>query len=344
MGTSETYDFIDDNPMISFRDISYTNNPLIIAQQHNMMAINSALQIDLTGQSSSESIGPTFYSGIGGHTDFMRGAVLSPGGKTILVLESTAQNGEVSRITPFLERGTGVTLNRGDIYYVVTEYGIAYIHGKNIRERAMDLISIAHPKFRAELLEQAKELNLIYKDQAFIPGKKGEYPEHLETVRTTKSGLVIKLHPVKMTDETLLKDFFYSLSDKSFQTRFMSARRDMPHERRQQFVVIDYSQEMVMLAKVEKDGNEIIVGVGQAIKDNRNMAEVAFAVTDAYQNQGIGTELLAYLTTLAKHDGLLGFSAEVLLQNRPMLHVFEKMGFQMQKMVDGGVYDLVVRF
>ena len=219
----------------------------------------------------------------------MRGTVLAPGGKTILVIQSTARNGEVSRIVPFLDSGAGVTLNRGDIHYVVTEYGIAYIHGKNIRERAMSLIAIAHPKFRPQLIEEAKKLNLIYQDQAFIPGKKGEYPEYLETVRTTRKGLVVHFRPVKIDDEPLIKDLFYDMSDKSLQRRFMSMRRDIPHEMRQEFVVIDYTQEMVILATVEENGKEVAVGMGQAIKDvNTQTAEVAFSVRDSYQDKGIG--------------------------------------------------------
>ena len=182
-GSQSTYDFIDDNPAIEFRGIDYTNDPLVIAPHEKMMAINRAMEIDLTGQATAESIGTTFYSGIGGQADFMRGAVLAKGGKSILALQSTAEHGEVSRIVPFVKQGAGVTLNRGDIHYVVTEYGIAHLHGKNIRERAMALISIAHPRFRSWLIWQAKELNLIYKDQAFIPGKAGEYPEHLETAQ-----------------------------------------------------------------------------------------------------------------------------------------------------------------
>ncbi len=345
MGEKKTYDFLDDNPSIAFRDISYTNNPINIAQQSNMTAINACLEIDLTGQATAESIGSTFFSGIGGQADFMRGAILSPGGKTILVLQSTAQDDEVSRIVPFLEEGTGVTLNRGDIHYVVTEYGIAYIHGKNIRERAMDLIAIAHPKFREQLIQDAKKHNLIYRDQAFIPGKKGEYPEHLESVRTTKKGLTIFLRPVRINDEPLIKDFFYDLSDQSLERRFMSRRRDVPHRMRQDFVVIDYTRELVILASIEEEGKETLVGIGQVIKDDRNfMGEVAFTVRDDYQNQGIGSELLDYLTLLSKREGLQGFTAEVLAENRPMLHVFEKAGFEMQKRVDQGVFELIMRF
>ena len=201
MGKRETYQYLHDNPAIEFRQVNYTNNPTVLARQRNMTAINSALEIDLTGQATAESIGEIFYSGIGGQADFMRGAILSPGGKTILAIQSTAEDGKVSRIVPFLKEGAGVTLSRGDIHYVVTEYGIAYLHGKNIRERAMDLIAIAHPKFRAGLIEEAKRRHLIYKDQAYITGGGGEYPEHLEAHRTTKSGFALFLRPVRMNDE-----------------------------------------------------------------------------------------------------------------------------------------------
>jgi acyl-CoA hydrolase/GNAT superfamily N-acetyltransferase len=345
MGTKETYNYIHDNPAIDFRTIDYTNNPLIIAQHDEMTAINSALEIDLTGQATAESIGKTFYSGIGGQADFMRGAVLAKNGRTILTLQSTAENGTVSRIVPFLKEGAGVTLNRGDIHYVVTEYGIAYLHGKNVRERAMELISIAHPRFRPWLIEEAKKLYLIYKDQAFIPGKRGEYPEDLETYRTTREGVEILLRPVKISDEPLLKDFFYSLSDQSLYRRFISQRKDMPHERLQDFVIIDYTKEMVILAVMQEDEIEGVVGMGQyGIDEITHTAEVAFVVRDTYQNQGIGSELLSYLTYLAKRQGFLGFTAEVLMENRPMLHLFEKMGFDIQKRTDGGVYELRMAF
>jgi acyl-CoA hydrolase/RimJ/RimL family protein N-acetyltransferase len=345
MGTEKTYKYIDDNPQFEFRTIDYTNDPLVISRINNISAINSALQVDLTGQASAESIGSTFYSGIGGSADFMRGSVLAPGGKTILVLQTTAQGGQVSRIVPFLDQGAGVTLNRGDIHYIVTEYGIAYIHGKNIRERAMDIIAIAHPKFRSLLIEEAKKHNIIYKDQAYIPGKKGEYPEHLETFRTTRSGLSILLRPVRMNDEPMIKDLFYSLSDQSLKRRFMSMRKDVPHKMRQDFVVIDYSEEMIILATILQNRKEIAIGMGQFIKnENTHSAEVAFTVSEDFQHQGVGTELLTYLTQLAKNEGLLGFTAEVLIENEPMLRVFEKMGFDMHKVIESGAYSLVMNF
>jgi acyl-CoA hydrolase/GNAT superfamily N-acetyltransferase len=345
MGKRETYEFLNDNPAVEFRPVNYTNNPTVLARHRNMTAINSALEIDLTGQATAESLGKRFYSGIGGQADFMRGAVLSPGGKTILAMQSTAEDGTVSRIAPFLKEGAGVTLTRGDIHYVVTEYGIAYLHGKNIRERAMDLIAIAHPKFRPWLIEEAKKLHLIYKDQAFIPGVPGEYPEKLEARRTTKAGLRLLLRPVQMSDEHLLKDFFYSLSNDSLYRRFISARTDMHHDRLQPYVVIDYTKEMVILAVVQEEEKETIVGMAQyTIDENTHTAEVAFVVRDDHQGRGIGAELLSSITLLAKKSGLLGFTASVLMENVPMLQLFEKMGFIIEKRAEAGMYELKMSF
>jgi acyl-CoA hydrolase/GNAT superfamily N-acetyltransferase len=345
MGKKATYEYINDNPSIEFKRIDYTNNPLIIAQQENMTAINSALEIDLTGQATAESIGKIFYSGIGGQADFMRGAILARNGKTIVAMAATAENDTVSRIVPFLKEGAGVTLNRGDVHYVVTEYGIAYLTGKNIRERAMSLITIAHPKFKPWLIQEAKNLNFIYKDQAFIPGGGGEYPEHFETYKKSKTGLEIYLRPVRINDEPLLKDLFYSLSDKSLYQRFISMRKDIPHENLQKFVVIDYTKDMIILALITEKEKEKIVGMGQYCLDEAtNTAEVAFMVRDDYQNQRIGGELLSYLTYLAKKQGIFGFTAEVLSENYSMLHLFNKMDCEMEKIISREVVELKMMF
>lgn len=347
MGNRSTYDFIHDNPAIDFRQIDYTNSPLLIARQDNMVAINSALEIDLTGQVTAESIGQIFHSGVGGQADFMRGAALARNGKTILTIPSTAAGGTVSRIVPVLSRGAGATLVRGDIRYVVTENGIAHLHGKNVRERAIALIAIAHQKFKVWLVEEAKKAGLIYADQAIMPGEKGRYPEELETYWTTKTGLNLFLRPIKMTDESLLKDFLHHLSDRSLYLRFISKRQDIPHERLQKLVVIDYTQEMaiVAIADNDKEVSEDFVGVGRYyIYPEQRMAEIAFAVRDDHHNRGIGQALLAYLTRLARRKGLLGFTAEVLAGNEPMLHVFEKGGFEMHRRTIAGLVELKMMF
>jgi acyl-CoA hydrolase/GNAT superfamily N-acetyltransferase len=344
MGKRETYRYINDNPAIEFKSIDNINNPLVIAKQDNFVAINTALEIDLTGQATAESIGGTFYSGIGGASDFIRGAALAKSGKSIIALPSTAKNGMVSRIVPFLQNRAGVTVNRGDVHYVVTEYGIAYLHGKNIRERAMRLIAIAHPSFRPGLIQEAKEYNLIYKDQAFIPGKKGEYPAELETYRTTSKGLEIFLRPLKISDEPLLKDIIHNLSDQSLYRRFISTRTSLPHEFLQDYVVVDYSKDMAIIA-LQREGEAIdekAVGVCRYYLDNTaHMAEISFAVPDNYQSKGIATTLLSYLTTIARDKGLLGFTAEVLAVNHPMLHIFKQAGFEIDRTAsEGNIYHL----
>ena len=266
-------------------------------------------------------------------------------GRAILALPSTAQNGEVSRIVPWLREGSGVSFGRGDLQYVVTEYGIAYLHGKNVRERAMELIAIAHPKFKPWLIEEAKKSGLIFKDQKFIPGERGEYPDHLISRRMTKIGTDLTLRPVAISDEPLLKDFFYSLSDDSLYRRFASPRRDMPHEMLQEFVVIDYSQDMILLATVFEGKREVVVGMGEYVLNPKTrLAEVAFAVKDDWQGQGIGSQLINYITILAKKQGLRGFTASVLAENRAMLTLFERMDVEMEKHWSYGMVELTMLF
>ena len=186
---------------------------------------------------------------------------------------------------------------------------------------------------------------MIYADQAFIPGKRGEYPAELERISVTSQGFECHFRPVNIDDEPLLKDFFYSLSDNSMYRRFISARKDMPHERLQEFVVIDYTREMVILAIVHENNKEVVIAVGQyGINPGTHTAEVSFAVRDSYHNRGIGSALLEYLTFLAKRQGLLGFTAEVLVENKPMLHVFEKAFPDLGKSVSEGLYELKMTF
>jgi len=165
LGTKVMFDFVDNNPIFEFHPTAYVNDPLFIARNDNMVAINSALQVDLTGQVCSDSIGNHFYSGIGGQVDFIRGASRSKGGKPIIAISSTAKDGAISRIVPTLSPGAGVVTSRGLVRYVVTEFGVAYLHGKSIRERAKALIEIAHPKFREELYNYCEKTKWLQRPQ-----------------------------------------------------------------------------------------------------------------------------------------------------------------------------------
>ena len=168
LGTRRLFDFIDDNPAFEFRAISYVNDPFVVAQNERMVAINGALQVDLTGQVYADSLGPQPYSGFGGQLDFIRGAARSKGGVPIIALPSTAKGGRISRIVPMLEPGAGVVTSRGDVHYVVTEHGIAYLHGKSLRERAEALIAISDPRFQEELEDAAVRLHYMERAKAGV--------------------------------------------------------------------------------------------------------------------------------------------------------------------------------
>ncbi len=161
MGTQRLYDYVHDNPLFEVLPVEYTNDPFVIAQNDKVVAVNSAIEVDLTGQVSSDSIGTRIYSGFGGQLDFIRGAARSKGGKPVIAIPSTTKNGKFSKIVPFLKQGAGVVTTRADVHYVVTEYGVAELFGKNLRERAKALIEIAHPDFREELERAAKERKLL---------------------------------------------------------------------------------------------------------------------------------------------------------------------------------------
>jgi GNAT superfamily N-acetyltransferase len=194
-------------------------------------------------------------------------------------------------------------------------------------------------------METARKRALIYKDQVFIPGEKGIYPEELEIYRTTRKGLNLLLRPAKITDESLLKDFFYDLSEDSLYKRFFSVRKDMPHKRLQDFVAVDYSKKMEILATIIEKEKEIIIGLGQyELNSDMHSAEVALVVSDKFQGLGIGRELLSYLIYLAKRQGLLGFTGEVLVENRSMVRLFEKMGFDTEKRSEEDVYEMRMWF
>jgi acyl-CoA hydrolase/GNAT superfamily N-acetyltransferase len=341
MGTKRLYEYIDNNPFFEFYPSEYVNDPYIISQHEKMVAINVGLEIDLTGQVCADSLGYRFYSGIGGQVDFIRGAARSRGGKPIIAMPSTAKNGEISRIVPRLTEGAGVVTTRGDVHYVVTEFGIAYLHGKSIRQRVMSLIDIAHPKFRAKLIQAAKTRKYIYPDQIEFDSEKLRYPEEIETHKTLNDGTEIFFRPVKPTDEAALSEMLYSLSPSSIRTRYMTQTMTFPHKDLQQITNVDYSQNLAIVGTVPAVSGEQIVGIAQYFLDPKTCAaEVAFLVQDEWQQKGMGTILLEYLTEIAKQRGVKSFYAKVLPTNKPMLTVFYNSGYKVNTEFDGEVYNI----
>ena len=208
LGTKRLYDYIDNNPLFSFHPTEYVNDPSIIRQQYKMVAVNTALEVDLTGQVCADSIGSKFFSGVGGQVDFNRGAAKSKGGKAIIALPSTAKGGTVSRIMTHLSPGAGVVTTRAGVHYVVTEYGVAYLHGKSVQERALALISIAHPKFRADLLREAIEAKYLSASLADKEGKIVVGPKELRTTYLLNNGTQLNFRAIHPTDEPRMRDLF----------------------------------------------------------------------------------------------------------------------------------------
>jgi len=342
MGSRKLYDYIHHNPFFEFYPTEYVNDPYIIAQHEKLVAINVGLEIDLTGQVCADSLGYKFYSGIGGQVDFIRGAARSREGKAIIAMPSTARHGEVSRIVPCLTDGAGVVTTRGDVHYVVTEFGVAYLHGKSIRQRTLDLINIAHPKFRLQLLQAAKVHKYVYEDQIELPWEQVRYPKELERYDTLRDGTEIFFRPVKPTDEEELSDMLYSLSAESVHTRYFTHTMTFPHRDVQRLTTIDYERDLAIVGVVPKPAGEQVVAIAQYFLDEKTQtAEVAFVVQDEWQQKGMGTFLLDYITEVARQRGVKRFCAKVLPGNKPMLAIFQNSGYNVKTGFDGDVYSIV---
>lgn len=334
---------MDQNPILTFHPSDFTNHPIRIAEQHKMVAINSALQIDVTGQVCADSIGGQFYSGIGGQVDFIRGASMCPGGKPIIAMRSSAKDGQVSRIVATLDEGAGVVTSRGDVAFVVTEYGVADLQGRSIRERALSLISIAHPDFRAELLDATKKRRYVFPDQI---APRARYPRQYEKRIATGKGNPLLLRPIRITDEQKLTDFFYSLSDETIYERWMHVIERMPHKDILYYLDVDYTTSMAIVAETCGESQEPeLVGIARYYVESRTgFAEAAVVVRDDWQGQGVGTHLLGYLLQIARDRGVAGFTAEILSENRKMLHLFHKYGLNIQSSLRDGVYSVQMPF
>jgi acyl-CoA hydrolase/RimJ/RimL family protein N-acetyltransferase len=345
IGTRRLYDYIDNNPLFSFQPTEYVNDPFVIRQQEKMVAVNTALEVDLTGQICADSIGSKFFSGVGGQVDFNRGAAKSQGGKAIIALPSTAKDGTISRIKTYLSPGAGVVTTRAGVHYVVTEYGVAYLHGKSVQERALALISIAHPKFRADLLREAINAKYLSTSMADKEGKILVGPKELRSTYLLNDGQQLNFRPIHPTDEPRMRDLFYKLSEATIYYRFMSRQKRVSRQQIQDFVYIDHRNDVTIVGTVPEAHGEEIIAVGSYYLDPKtNLAEVAFVVGDRWQNRGIGTFLLKHLMRIARRNGIRGFTAEVLIENKPMQAIINKSSCKITSKFIGNVHSYEMEF
>jgi len=342
IGSQDLYHWVDDNPLIEMKPSSFTNDPFIIAQHDRMIAINAALAVDLTGQVAADTLMGRFFSGIGGQVDFIRGAARSRGGKPIIAMRSTAKNGAVSRIVPAFEAGAGVVTSRGDVHYIATEYGIVDLWGKNIRQRALALIEIAHPDHRADLLAAAKQRKYVFPDQVVV---QAAYPWGEAREEILPGEIKVLVRPARISDEEALSDLFYRLSDESTYKRFMHHTREQAHDEMVELADLDYEHNMALLVtRMENDCERIIGMARYDVDPATRMADVAFVVLDEQQNRGIGTLLMRRMVEIGKARGLAGFSADVQVQNKRMMAIIQKSGEKVHSELRGNAYRVELCF
>ncbi len=344
MGTRELYDYLDDNPLFEFHPTEYVNSPRIIAENRNMVSINSAIQVDITGQVCADSMGTRFFSGIGGQVDFIRGAAMSEGGKPIIALPSTAKGGTLSRIVPVLDPGAGVVTSRGDVYYVVTEFGVAYLHGKTIRERAMALIEIAHPDFRGELRDAAVARHCVPVEWE-LPTEATRYPAEMECTVQIK-GSKYFLRPLRSADADRLMEFFYSHDPETIYHRYRFPKKSLPREEALRLCTLDYSKRCAV-AVFDNDGGEQehIIAVGRYLLNQRtNVAETAFVVHQDFRRVGLATAMYKQLREHAIQCGIIGFSGDFGSSNTPPAELHRNLGAEVYYDEQTGLYRYLDRF
>ncbi len=324
-GSEELYDYIDNNPMFYFRSSDFVNNPAEIARNDNLISITSALEVDLTGQISSDSLGYRFYSGIGEQVDFLRGSAMSRNGFSIILLPSTAQNGKVSRIVSHLSEGAGIAATRGDVNFVVTEYGIAELQGKSIYQRVMELAQIAHPRFREELIDFAKARHYIFADQ--LPPHQDDliFLEGYKSSVQLKDGGAIEFRPLLPSDELAYRNFYYSLQNETIYSRFFYYKEVFSHQSVQEhWASVDYRKNMSIIGIKSKGGQKEIVAIGSYALFDKDTAEVALVIREDLQGMGLGSHLLTVLEKIAKENQYKKFMASVLKENSAMISAFKK--------------------
>ena len=324
MGSEKLYQYVDNNPVFYFRSSEFVNDPTVIARNDNLVSISSALEVDLTGQVCSDSTGYLFYSGIGDQVDFLRGSAMSKGGFSIIALPSTAQNGKVSRIVPHLSEGAGVATTRGDVNFIITEYGIAELQGKGIYQRVMELAQIAHPRFRDDLIGVAKKRHYIFSDQLPPSSEDLHFLEAYKSMFLLPNGKTMEIRPLQPSDEFAYRNFFYSLREETIYFRFFYKMKLFSHEVVQkQWASVDYRKNISLIGMVQKRGHKEIMAIG-SYADDGDRAEVAFVVREDFQSMGVASHFLVKLEAIARENDYKGFTATVLKENAAMLRVFKR--------------------
>ena len=343
-GTKELMAWLDRNPLVDFQGIDTVFNPVQIGTNPRFIAVIPARKVDLSGRVAMHIGKGNVATTPGEVADFVNGAELSERGSTIFALPSRNLKGRPNIVLSVEDLPNQLSLQES-VDMIVTEYGVANMRGRTVRERAQFLIDIAHPEDRKKLFEQAKERKILYPDQIYLPESARLYPSDIATRHTFKGDVEVRFRAIKPSDEEEMRRLFYRFSDRTVYYRYFSPIKVMPHARMQQYVNIDYINTLSIVGLTGPPEEEHIIAEARFVKDRKKpCGDVAFVVEEQYQGIGIATYLYEMLVTLARERGLQGFTADVLASNKAMMKVFEKGRYPVRATLSEGAYELVITF
>jgi len=344
LGTPELMAWLDRNPLIEFQGVEQVFDPTQIGRNPNFVAVFRASKVDLLGRVAFSVGKGNISSGPGQGADLFTGTEISPGGRTVFGLPSRNPQGAPNIVVMMRDLRNQFHM-RESIDVVVTEYGIANLKWRTIRERAQALIDIAHPDDREKLVEQGKKKRILFSDQIYLSENARLYPMEIATERTFRGGLKVRFRAIKPSDEEAMRRLFYRFSQKTVYRRYLYPISIMPHKKMQEYVNIDYSQVMSVVALTGEPDQETIIAEARFVKDEQSSyGDLAFVVDEKYHGRGIATALYEMLIRLAKERGLKGFTAEVLQANKKMMNIFEKGHLPVNTRVKNGLYELTIPF
>jgi acyl-CoA hydrolase/GNAT superfamily N-acetyltransferase len=343
-GTPTLMEWLDNNPLVEFQRIDKVFNPLMIGRNPRFVTIVAARKVDLCGRIGLHIGKGNVASGPAEVMDFLNGAELSEGGRSIFALTSRDPNGMPNILLSIANLPNQFSAFES-VGAVVTEYGVAYLEGRTVRERAQALIDIAHPDDRSGLVQEAKDKKILYPDQIFLAESARLYPSDIAATHLIKGDIEIRFRAIRPSDEEGMRHLFYRFSDESVYYRYFHSVSSMPHAKMQEYVNVDWNQTMSIVGLVGEEGKGRIIAEARYIKiPGSPFAEVVFVVDEKYQRFGIASFLYEMLIRLAKEKGVKGFMAEVLFSNIGIMKVFRKGGLPVKARLESGVYHLVIPF
>jgi RimJ/RimL family protein N-acetyltransferase len=342
IGSRQLYEFLHNNVGIEFRPSDYVNHPAIVSRNHQMTAINFARTMDLTGQVYADALPQNHFSGVTGMLDFVMGAALSPAGKSIIVIPATSVDGRTSRIIFKADVGS-IVIPKGYVSYVVSEFGTVNLFGKNIEERAMAMISLAHPDFRDELFQAAQKSGLIDRNRTLNESLFGIYPARMEEVREY-DGQRVTFRPSKAVDDRQIQEHFYNLDEADVRSRFFGLRKSFFREDMQDMFQVDYINSFSMVAVTGQIGFEKIIGLGVYAREQGTVAEIAFSVATEWQGRGIASVLLKKIAETALENGFTSLVAYTLPSNEGMIKLFKKLPYKVETTIRENALVLTCNF